>query len=136
MLLIIFSIIYFNPFSNTEIIIIEHLTETNNNSLNQICLVKNPPSKPEVIRELITEFNKNTPFPSGNFKRLFIKEHDYIFFPALTLGENIDYTSKDKTRNDLDNIDFLASSSSYVNNYGKRITSLNINIGELWFYKN
>lgn len=124
-----------NPFSKPEIIVMEHLTELNDGRVNQICLVKNPPSTSKDLYRLIEEFNESNPTKNGDFRRLFIKEHDYIFFPALTLREKIEYTSKNLTRRDLDNIDFLASSYSFNSYNGERIEKTEVYVGEIYYYK-
>ena len=137
LLLIIAGMLLFsnNPFSNPEIIVLEHMTELNNGRVEQICLVKSPPSTSKELYQLIDDFNERNPTKNGDFSRLFIKEHDYIFFPALTLRENINYTSENFARNDLDNIDFLAKSYSLISNNGERIESTEVYVGEIWYYK-
>jgi hypothetical protein len=131
----ILGVVYFKPFSSPEIIVLDHLTENHDGIIDQICMVNNPPLNSKRLPELITEFNKNNQTDNGNFRRLFIKQHDYKFFPALTLSENIDYTSKMVTRNDLDNIDFLGSSSSFLTNKGERMYTVKVNVGKIWYYK-
>lgn len=131
----VFSTLYLKPFSSTEINILDHLTENNNGTINQICLVKNPPSDSGSLLEIITKFNQTNQSKNGNYRRLFIKQHEYSFLSALTLGENIDYSSKAVLREDLNNIDFLGSSSSFLTKKGKRINTLEANIGALWHYK-
>jgi hypothetical protein len=131
----ILTVLYFKPFSNAEIIILDHLTENHDGTIDQICFVKNQPSNSKRLHKLITEFNQNNQTDNGNYRRLFIKQHDYIFLPTLTLSENVDYTSNTVTRSDLDNIDFLGSSNSFLTKKGERINTLRVNVGEISYYK-
>lgn len=129
------TLIYFNPFSKSEIIILNHLSENTNKYVDQICLVDNPPSTSKALYEMIKEFDLNHKSSDKNYKRLYIKQHDYIFLPAFTLRDNIDYTSPHITRNDLDNIDFLGSSFSYLSKDGRKLKDIKVNTGEIWYYK-
>lgn len=124
-----------NPFATTEIIVLNRLTERNDGVINQICLVKNPPKSSDALVVLIDEFNLKTSGRKNNFHRLFLKEHDKIWFPALTLSENVDYTSQNTTRHDLDNIDFLATSYNGFNFAGNRIKETKCYTGKRWYYK-
>lgn len=98
-------------------------------------MVKNPPASSKKLKELIVEFNKINPTADGNFRRLFIKEHDYIFLPGLTLSENVDYSLKTTMRDDLDNIDFLGDSYSSVTMDGEPYKRTEVYVGEIYYYK-
>ena len=111
------------------------MTEFSDGSINQICLVKNPPSQSKILYSMINDFNKENPTENGLFNRLFIKEHDYIFLSALTLSENIDYNSKTTNRDDLDNIDFLGDSYCKVSVYGEPIKRTEVYVGDIYYYK-
>lgn len=128
-------ILYFKPFSRTEIIILHHLTEINDDGVvNQICLVKNPPYFSSTLKSEIEEFDKANPTKDKFFRRLFIKEHDNVWFPMF-LQENVDYESKKVTRHDLDNIDFLASSNAELTKNGEVRNRIYLRTGEFWYYK-
>ena len=107
-----------------------------NGVISQICLVKNPPYYSTTLEKKIEEFNKLNPVKGKYYRRLFIKEHDKVLFPALFLQENIDYQSSQITSDDLDNIDFLADSDYFKSVDGKEYKSTNCKVGELWYYKN
>lgn len=130
-----FLLYYFKPFSKTDIIVLDHMTEFSDGSINQICLVKNPPSQSKILYGMINDFNKENPTENGLFNRLFIKEHDYIFLPALTLSENIEYNSKTTNRDDLDNIDFLGNSYCKASVNGELIKRTEIYVGDSYYYK-
>lgn len=135
---IVFSLfLYFYFFSPTEINILHHMTEVNKEDgvVDQICLVKNPPYFSSTLETEIEEFDKIHPVKGKYFRRLFVKEHDYIFFASLFLQENVDYELKNKTRADLDNIDFLANSTYQKIANGKILREIYIRTGELWYYK-
>ena len=142
-ILIIFGIIilglvlYFKPFSSTEIIILHHMTEVNKEDgvVDQICLVKNPPYFSSTLEVKIDEFDVSNPVKGRYYRRLFIKEHDYIFFPSLFMQENIDYESAISSRENLDNIDFLANSTFQKTENGSVIREIYIRTGEFWYYK-
>lgn len=136
MILFIILVLYFKPFSRTEIIILDHLTKINNGVEHQICLVKNPPYSSETLIEKIDTFNLSQPVKGKYYSRLFIKEHDYIWFPALSLQENIDYQSLEISSTDLNNIDFLADSYFFKSVSGNEYKSTQCRVGELWYYKN
>lgn len=58
-IMILGLILYFRPFSSTEIIILDHLTEINDDGVvNQICLVKSPPYFSSSLEHKIEEFDK------------------------------------------------------------------------------
>lgn len=129
-------ILYFRPFSRTEIVILKHLTDINDDGVvSQICLVKNPPYFSSTLEHRIEEFDKENPVKGNHYRRLFIKKHDKVLFPGLFLQENLDYESKKITRNDLDNIDFLANSNYIVTKNGKAYKSIDLKTGDLWYYK-
>lgn len=131
----LFLFFYFKPFSSSEIIVLDHLTEYENGSIDQICLVKHPPASSTKLKELIEEFNKNNLAEDRKFRRLFIKEHDNIFLPGLFLSENIDYYLKTIKRDDLDNIDFLGRSYSSETIDGKPHKSTVVYVGKIYYYK-
>lgn len=131
----LFMIYYLKPFSCPEIVLLDHMTEYKDGNLDQICLVKNPPVSSGRLLKLIEEYNISNPTPNGIYKRLFIKKHDYIFLPALTLSENIDYFSKNTSRDDLGNIDFLGESSCKVDVNGEPIKKSNVYVGAFCYYK-
>jgi hypothetical protein len=127
---------YFKPFSRTEIIILDHLTEMNDDSVeNQILLVKNPPYFSSTLEKKIEKFNEANPVKGKYFRRLFIKEHDKVWFPNLGLQENVDYELKKITRYDLDNIDFLATSNFSLTVDSSIYRNTKCKIGKLWYYK-
>lgn len=135
-IVIIGLIFYFRPFSHTEIIVLNHLTEINDDGVvNQICLVKNPPYYSSTLENKIEEFDKENPVKGSYYRRLFIKEHDKVWFPGLFLQEDVDYESKKITRPDLDNIDFLANSNYIVTRNGEICKSIDLRTGNLWYYK-
>lgn len=130
-------ILYFKPFSRTEIIILNHMTEMDEDGVvSQICLVKNPPYFSSTLENKIEEFNKSNPVKGRYYRRLFIKEHDKVWFPGLLLQENVDYESKDVTTDDLDNVDFLADSDLTLTKNGRINKRTHLRIGDLWYYKN
>ena len=98
-------------------------------------MVKNPPASSGKLQKLIQEFNNNNPIANKNFNRLFIKGHDNIIFPALTLSKNYDYYSRNTSREDLDNIDFLGDSYSRVNKNGDTIKETEVYVGQIYYYK-
>ncbi len=126
---------YLKPFSSSEIIVLDHLTEYKNGGMDQICLVKYPPASSTKLKDLIEEFNKNNLTEDGKFRRLFIKEHDYIFLPALFLNENIDYNQKTTIRDDLDNIDFLGYSYCFETKDGKQFKKTEVYVSQISYYK-
>jgi len=126
---------FFKEFSHTEIFVLEHMTEYKDGCLYQICMVKNPPASSGKLQKLIQEFNNNNPIANKNFNRLFIKGHDNIIFPALTLSKNYDYYSRNTSREDLDNIDFLGDSYSRVNKNGDTIKETEVYVGQIYYYK-
>lgn len=134
---ILFLIWVYKPFSQTEFVLLNHLTkyDSNSNTYDKVYLVENPPKNSKELKYLIEEFEKRTTKKNENYSHLYVKNHDYIFFPALFLSENIDYNSKKITRYDLDNIDFLVSTYSQVNVSGKRIKDIYLRVGKNWFYK-
>lgn len=130
------AILYFKPFSRTEIIILSHMTEMESDgTVSQICLVKNPPYYSSTLTAEIEAFNKSHPVKGKYYDRLFIKEHDKVWFPGYFLQENVDYESKSIIRNDLDNIDFLADSYFTLTMTGGALKKTNLYTGELWYYK-
>jgi len=129
-------ILYIKPFSRTEIIILNHLTEINDDGVvNQICLVKNPPFFSSTLKNKIENFDKANPVKDKYYRRLFIKDHDKVWFPGLFLQENVDYESKKITRHDLDNVDFLAESYYNLTKSGEINKKIDIKTGDLWYYK-
>jgi hypothetical protein len=130
------AFLYFKPFSRTEIIILYHMTEMESDgTVSQICLVKNPPYYSSTLATEIEAFNKSHPVKGKYYDRLFIKEHDKVWFSGLFLQENVDYESKSVTRNDLDNIDFLADSYFTLTVTGEILKETNVKTGEVWYYK-
>ncbi|MCT4624170.1 MAG: hypothetical protein N4A46_11150 [Schleiferiaceae bacterium] len=121
----VFSFLYFKPFSNANIIILEHMTEYSDGKVNQICLVENPPNSSKKLEQLINEFNDEHPTKNGLHKRLFIKEHAYEF-PFLPFSSNTDYRSTETTRDALDNIDFLGDSYVIYTNDGDTLRKVSI----------
>lgn len=126
--------VYYKPFSNSEIIILEHLTEKNDGKLNQICLVLNPPRSSDKLKKLIIQFNQDNSTDNGLYKRLFIKEHDYEW-PIFPFPHNPDYESEETARDDLDNIDFLGDSYVSVSFHGDTIRRTEVYVGEIHYYK-
>lgn len=135
LILILFWI--FNPFLKTEIVCLHHLSEINpsSNDYDRIFLVKNPPKNAQELKKIIQDFETKSFNKEQNFNHLYIKKHKYILFPAIVLTENIDYSDKKTTRDDLDNSDFIASSSNALNFENKRIVRLDVYVGEHFFYK-
>lgn len=130
------AILYFKPFSRTEIIILYHMTEMQSDgTVSQICLVKNPPYFSSTLISEIEAFNQSHPVNGKYYRRLFIKEHDKVWFSGYFLQENVDYESKRMTRNDLDNIDFLADSYFTLTVRGGVLKKTRIRTGENWYYK-
>jgi len=127
-------IVYFKPFSNSEIILLEHMTEKHNGELNQICLIINPPKSSDRLKEMIIKFNQGNLTDNNLHKRLFIKEHDYEL-PIFPFPHNPDYKLETTTRDDLDNIDFLGVSYVSVSNYGDTIRRTQVYVGEIYYYK-
>lgn len=126
--------VYFKPFSNSEIIILEHMTEKHDGELNQICLVLNPPRSSDKLKELIIKFNRDNLTENELHKRLFIKEHDYEL-PIFPFPHNTDYKLETTTRDELDNIDFLGDSYVSVSNHGDTIRRAEVYVGEIFYYK-
>jgi len=126
--------VYNKPFSSSEIIILEHLTEKHDGKLNQICLVLNPPVNSGKLENLIIEFNRNNSTENGLHDRLFIKEHDYEI-PIFPFSHNPNYKSETATRDDLDNIDFLGDSYISVSVNGDTIRRTKVYVGEIYYYK-
>lgn len=126
-------IVYFKPFSKTEIILLAHMSKFQNDRVNEIYLVENPPWKSETLYELIEKFNNDNPTSNGLFERLFIKEYDYE--PSfLPLVGNIDYKSKTSTKDDLHMRDFLGSSDCSIHFNGDTICETKMYKGDLWYY--
>lgn len=135
-IVILLLILYFRPFSRTEIIVLNHLTEIDDDGLvNQICLVKNPSYYSSTLESKIEEFDKENSVKGNYYRRLFIKEHDEVWFSGLFLQENVDYESKKITRYDIDNIDFLVNSDYIVTKKGEINKSIDLRVGDLWYYK-
>ena len=129
-------IIYFRSFSRTEIVILKHLTDIHDDGVvHQICLVKNPPYFSSTLEKRIEEFDKENPVKDKYYRRLFIKEHDKAWFSEFFFEENVDYESTEITRNDLDNVDFLANSNHTLTKSGKINRNIDVNTGDLWYYK-
>lgn len=126
--------IYYKPFSNSEIIILEHMTENQDGKLDQICLVLNPPRSSEKLKKLIIDFNLSNKTANGLHNRLFIKEHDYEL-PIFPFPHNPDYKSEMTTRDELDNIDFLGDSYVSVDFDGDTIRRTKVYVGEIYYYK-
>mgnify|MGYP000548342778 CR=1 FL=1 len=126
-------IVYFKPFSNSEIILLEHMTERHNGELNQICLVLNPPKSSDRLKEMIIKFNQGNLTDNNLHKILFIKEHDYEL-PIFPFPRNPDYKLETTTRDDLDNIDFLGDSYVSESNYGDTIRRTEVYVGEIYYY--
>lgn len=128
--------LFFKPFSHTEIILLKHLTRINENGVvDQICLVKNPSFLSSTLERKIQEFDEKNPVKGKYFRRLFIKEHNKVWFPGLFLQENVEYESNKITRHDLDNIDFLADSDYRLTKKGEVLKTINVRTGDVWFYK-
>ncbi len=102
--------------------------------LDQVCLVSNPPSSSSELIEKIKEFNAKHKVKGKYFERLFIKEHENDFINYMN-QENINYESNNTKLYDIDNIDFLATSSFYVSKNGKIINETKCYIGEIWYLK-
>lgn len=75
------------------------------------------------------------PVQNSFFRRLFIKKHDKVWFSGLFLQENVDYESKNTTRDALDNIDFLADSDYVLTKNGHFSKNIHLRTGDLWYYK-
>lgn len=130
------AILIFDPFSSTEIIILDHLTEIGDDGVvNQICLVKNPPKSSTSLKIKIEQFDKKNPVKGKFYRRLFVKEHDNSWFAGWFLDDNFDYESKTASRDDINNIDFLGSSDYWPTRSGNNYKQTNIYTGEYWYYK-
>lgn len=135
-IVLLLLVVYFKPFSRTEISVLHHLTEIQDDGVTyQICLVKNPPYLSSTLKEKIHAFNATNPVKGKYFHRLFIKEHDKVWFSAFTLQEDIDYESTEIITDDLDNADFLATSYFFLTYRGEKIRSTSVNTGEYYYYK-
>jgi len=104
-------------FTETEFVILNQMTkiDTLENSIDEIILVKNPPKTSHELEKLILLYNSKREIRYKNIDQLFIKEHDYILFPALFLNENYNYENFETKSDKLDNIDFLAKRHRGVN---------------------
>ncbi|MFT5157489.1 MAG: hypothetical protein ACI83I_002050 [Bacteroidia bacterium] len=129
----VFTTLYFKPFSKSEIVILDHMTENSVGKLNQVCLVQNPPRNSESLYKMIVEFNRANATNNGLYKRLFIKEHDYEL-PIFPFPHNIDYKSKTATRNDLDNVDFLGDTYVSLDFNGDTMRRTNVYTGKMYYY--
>jgi len=113
--LTLFFIISINKyfFSNTEFIIISHMTKIDYDNIeNEYILVKNPPKYSYELEKLILEYNLKRKINKKNVRQLFLKEHNYVYLPriisAFWLTENYSYLDKKTNTDKLDNADFLA----------------------------
>lgn len=100
------------------------------NRIDEIILVKNHPKSSNELKQMILDFNSKRHLKYGKIKQIFIKEHDYVFFPVLTLSENYSYDDISTKYDKLDNIDFLAQRSKYVNWNKREIDTLSCFVGK------
>jgi hypothetical protein len=105
------------------------------NRIDEIILVKNHPKSSNELKQLILDFNSKRHVEFENIHQIFIKEHDYVLFPAFTLNENYSYEDRNTNSDKLDNIDFLAERSKYVNWNKKIVDSTRCYIGKYEYYK-
>ncbi len=109
--------------------------DTIENRIDEIILVKNYPKSSKELKQLILDFNSKRNVKFEKISQTFIKEHDYRLFPALTLSENYSYEDKDTNSDKLDNIDFLADRSKYVNWNKRVIDTIHCFVGKYDYYK-
>lgn len=104
-------------FTETEFVILNQMTkiDTLENSINEKILVKNPPKTSRELEKLILLYNSKREIRYKNIDQLFIKERDYILFPALFLSENYNYEDFETKSDKLDNADFLGTRSRSIN---------------------
>lgn len=96
-------------FSKTEFVVLKQMTriDTLENRIDEVVLVKNPPKTAKELEKLIVLYNSERIFEYPNIKQLFIKERNYILFPAIGLQENYKYEDSETKSDKLDNADFL-----------------------------
>lgn len=137
-LFVIFVIsIKYSFFNKTEFIVLNHMTriDTIKNRIEEIILVKNHPKSSNELKQMILDFNSKRLVNYVEIKQIFVKEHDYAFFPALTLNENYNYDDINTKSDKLDNIDFLAERLKYVNWNKRIIDTLRCFVGKDDYYK-
>ena len=137
-LFVIFVIsIKYSFFNKTEFIVLNHMTriDTIKNRIEEIILVKNHPKSSNELKQMILDFNSKRLVNYVEIKQIFVKEHDYAFFPALTLNENYNYDDRNTKSDKLDNIDFLAERLKYVNWNKRIIDTLRCFVGKDDYYK-
>ncbi|MFK7059997.1 hypothetical protein [Flavobacterium oreochromis] len=84
---------------------------------------------------MILDFNSKRQVKYENIRQTFIKEHDYKLFPALFLSENYSYDDINTKSDKLDNIDFLAERSKYINWNKVIIDTVRCFVGKYDYYK-
>jgi len=109
--------------------------DTVENRIDEIILVKNHPKSSIELKQMILDFNSKRQLKFEKIKQTFIKEHDYVFFPVLTLSENYSYEDINTKSDKLDNIDFLAERSKYVNWNKRVIDTVRCFVGKYDYYK-
>jgi hypothetical protein len=139
LILIVFLLITvkYSFYNKTEFIVLNHLTriDTVENRIDEIILVKNHPKSSNELKQLILDFNSKRPIEFDEIKQIFIKEHDYVLFPALTLSENFSYEDINTKSDKLDNIDFLAERLKYINWNKRVIDTIRCFVGKNNYYK-
>lgn len=96
-------------FNRTQFVVLKHMTriDTIENRIDEVILVKNPPKTAKELEKLIVLYNSKRKIDYQNIKQLFIKERDFILFPAFNLNENYKYEDFETKSDKLDNADFL-----------------------------
>lgn len=104
-------------FSETQFVVLDQMTriDTLENRINEKILVKSPPKTSLELKKLIVLYNSKREIKYKNIDQLFIKERDYILFPALFLSENYNYEDFETKSDKLDNADFLGTRSRSIN---------------------
>ena len=105
------------------------------NRIDEIILVKNHPKSSNELKQMILNFNSKRQTKYQKIKQIFIKEHDCVFFPVLTLSENYKYDDINTKSAKLDNIDFLAERLKYVNWNEREIDTVSCFVGKYNYYK-
>ncbi|WP_143065640.1 hypothetical protein [Flavobacterium urocaniciphilum] len=110
--------------------------DTLENRINEVVLVKNPPKTAKELEKLIVLYNSERIFKYPNIKQLFIKERNYILFPALGLQENYKYEDFETKTDKLDNADFLGvRNRSFSIERSKVFDTTECFVGEYDYYK-
>ncbi|SEQ06393.1 hypothetical protein SAMN05444005_105168 [Flavobacterium urocaniciphilum] len=137
-ILVTFYLIKSYCFSKTEFVVLKQMTriDTLENRINEVVLVKNPPKTAKELEKLIVLYNSERIFKYPNIKQLFIKERNYILFPALGLQENYKYEDFETKTDKLDNADFLGvRNRSFSIERSKVFDTTECFVGEYDYYK-